>query len=173
MTRKDFLATLGTGTLAANGLRGAGDPKPGAAAGAPAGETNLNELLCLDDFEEHARRLMPPSVYAYISGGAADELTLGWNRERYRDLRLQAKALIDVSRVDCTTTLFGQSHSMPILVAPTSNHRIVRPEGDLATVGGAGLAGATMVVSSGANPSFEVITRVATQPFWFQLYVAK
>jgi 4-hydroxymandelate oxidase len=61
----------------------------------------------------------------------------------------------------------------PILLAPTSNHRFVHPEGELATARGAGLSGVTMVLSSGANTSIEDVMGVATQPVWFQLYVAK
>jgi 4-hydroxymandelate oxidase len=62
---------------------------------------------------------------------------------------------------------------MPIVVAPTANHRLVHPEGELATVRGANLAKATMVLSSGANTSVEEVVRAAEQPLWFQLYVLK
>jgi 4-hydroxymandelate oxidase len=62
---------------------------------------------------------------------------------------------------------------MPILLAPTGNQGLMHPEGDLATARGAGLAGATMVVSNGSNASIEDLMQVATQPLWFQLYIAK
>lgn len=133
----------------------------------------LADLLCLDDVEALARGVMQSSVYDYVSGGAADELTVRWNREKYRDIRLLARTLVDVSHVDCATTLLGQRLSMPILLAPTGNQRLVHREGELATARGAGLARATMVVSSGSNTSIEDIAKVATQPLWFQLYVAK
>ncbi|MSU66234.1 MAG: alpha-hydroxy-acid oxidizing protein [Opitutus sp.] len=135
--------------------------------------TNLADLVCLEDIEKLAEKMMQPAVHDYIAGGAADEITIRWNTEKYRDLRLQPKALIDVSELDCRTTLFGQRLSLPILLAPASNQRLVHPDGELATARGAGLAGVTMVLSSGANTSIEEVVKAATQPVWFQLYVAK
>jgi 4-hydroxymandelate oxidase len=133
----------------------------------------LTDLLCLDDVEARARQVMKPEVYDFVSGGAADELTIKWNREKYRDIRLRQKVLADLSHLDCSTTVLGQKLSTPIILAPTSNHRFVHPEGELATARGAGLAEVTMVLSSGANTSVEDVMSVATQPVWFQLYVAK
>jgi len=117
--------------------------------------------------------LLAPSVYAYVSGGAADELTTSWNRQRYCDLRLQPKALIDVSHLDCSTTLLGQRLSTPILLAPAGMQALVRPDAELGTACGAGMAGVTMVLSSESNTSIEEVVRVATQPIWFQLYVPR
>lgn len=175
MNRKNFLATLGVGAMSLDALTSAAaaaaSPVASGASRGPA--PRLEDLLCLDDVEARAREIMPSSVTAFLAGGAADELTVKWNREKYRELRLMQRVLIDVSHVDCSTTLLGQKMSMPILLAPTSSHRFVHPEGEIATVRGAGLAGATMVLSSGANTSIEDVMKVATQPVWFQLYVAK
>jgi len=173
MTRKDFLTALGAGAgaLAATGLKAV--PAPAVTPGTGFFGSHLDDLLCLDDFEERARQVMDPAVYAFVSSGAADEITLRWNREKYREIRLQERVLIDVSQVSCATTLLGQPMSMPILLAPTSTHRAVHPDGELATARGAGLAGATMVLSSGSNTSIEDVMGVATHPVWFQLYVAQ
>src|ERR1035437_3779546 len=169
MNRKTFLATLGVGAMSLDALAAVSATK----SALPPPNPRLQDLLCVDDVEALARTLMPSSVTAFVSGGAADELTVRWNREKYRELRLQPRVLIDTSHVDCATTLFGQKMSSPILLAPTSSHRFVHPEGELATARGAGLAGATLVLSSGANTSIEDVMQVATQPVWFQLYVAK
>lgn len=176
MNRKEFLGTLATGAMAASAINTLDAAAVGyTPSGAPAASANpkLLGLLCLDDIEAAARPVMPESVYNFVAGGAADELTLRWNREKYRDIRLQERVLRDVSNLDCSTTLFGRRHSMPILLAPAANHRLVHPEGELATARGAGMASATMVLSSGANTSVEDVMRVATHPVWFQLYVAK
>jgi len=169
MTRKDFLAALGAGAVTPQMLKSSPESKPASGGSPPV--LKLSELCSLDDVEAQARSVMLSSVYDYVSAGAADELTTRWNREKYRELRLQAEVLTNVSQLDCTTTLLGQRMKMPILLAPTSNHRLVHPEGELATARGAGLAEATMVLSNGANTSVEDVLRVATQPVWFQLYV--
>jgi isopentenyl diphosphate isomerase/L-lactate dehydrogenase-like FMN-dependent dehydrogenase len=43
---------------------------------------------------------------------------------------------------DLTTTVLGQTLSMPIMVAPTAFHRKAHPEGEVATARAAGKAGA-------------------------------
>ena len=175
MNRKTFLGTLGASAVAASGFKAGAQTSSAAPAPSPKPPLmpDLTDLLNLDDVEARARTMMLPSVYDFVAGGAADELTIGWNRQKYREIRLQQRVLADVSNLDCSTTVLGQRLSMPIILAPTSNHRFVHPDGELATARGAGLAGATMVLSSGANTSVEDVTRVATQPVWFQLYVAK
>ncbi|MEO6875229.1 MAG: alpha-hydroxy acid oxidase [Opitutaceae bacterium] len=169
MDRKTFLTTLGGGALSIKALGSAAEPSQ--PADRP--DSDLVELLCLDDFEARARQLLPPAVYNYVAGGAADEVTLRWNREKYREIRLQQEVLRDLSALDCSTTLFGQKMNTPILLAPTSGHKLSHPEGELATARGAGAFGATMVLSSGSNTSIEDVMAVASHPLWFQLYVFK
>src|SRR5205085_9720808 len=47
----------------------------------PAGGANLEELVSLFDFEAEARRRMSHMEWEYVNGGAADEITMRWNRE--------------------------------------------------------------------------------------------
>ncbi len=133
----------------------------------------LAPLLTLADVERQAREVMTSSALAFVSGGAADEITLRWNQDKYREIRLQQHVLRDVGDLDPSTTLFGQRLNHPIILAPTANHRVIHPDGELATARGANAAGAIMVLSSGANTAVEDVAKVVEQPFWFQLYVAK
>jgi 4-hydroxymandelate oxidase len=81
--------------------------------------------------------------------------------------------LVDVSKLDTSTTLLGRPMPLPILLAPASSHRLAHPEGELATARGAGTAGVTMVLSSSSNTPVEDVVRAASRPIWFQLYVPK
>ncbi len=173
MNRKEFLAVLGASSVALNTLKGAAESKPSGSANAARARAPLDRLLNLDDVETLARTVMSSEVYDYVAGGAADEITVGWNREKYRDIRLQQRVLRDLSALDCSTTLLGQRMTTPILLAPTASQRLSHPEGELATARGAGAFGATMVLSSGSNTSIEDVMAVASHPVWFQLYVAK
>jgi len=128
-------------------------------------------VLSLPEFEEHAQRCLSPMAYAYIASGAADEITLRWNRDAYDSIRLRPRVLRDVANVDTTVTLFGRTLAFPILLAPTAYHRVIHPEGEIETAKGAGAAGATWVVSTATTTPLEDIARVATAPLWFQLYV--
>lgn len=128
-------------------------------------------MFTLSDFEESARKKMSPVTYEFVASGAADELTLRWNRESLDKIRLRPRVLVDVSKLDTRVTLFGQELPFPILLAPTALHRLYHAEGELATAHGAGAAAATYVVSSYTTTPIEEIERAATQPLWFQLYV--
>ncbi len=110
-------------------------------------------------------------AYNYGAGGAADEITLRRNRESFDRILLKPRALVDVSRIDASLELFGQKLPFPILLAPIAYHKLMHPEGELATARGAGAAGATMVVSSFATTTIEEVGRAATGALWFQLYV--
>ena len=136
-----------------------------AAADAAAG------MCSLSDFEEGARETMSPMAYEYLASGAADELTLRWNRESLERIRLCPRVLVEVSELDTRVSLFGQELPFPILLAPTAMQRLYHAEGELATARGAGAAAATYVVSSYTTTPLEEIARAATQPLWFQLYV--
>lgn len=125
----------------------------------------------LGDFEEAARRKLAPSTFDFLAGGAADEITIRWNREAFDRLRLRPRVLIDVSQVDPRARLLGIDLPHPILLAPVAYQKLFHPEGELAAVRGAGAADALYVFSSSATVSVEEAARVASSPLWFQLYV--
>ena len=126
--------------------------------------------LCLADFEPLAKERLSRFAYEYISSGAADELTIRWNREAFDEIRLRQKVLVDVEKIDTRVTLFGQEMPHPILLAPTARHRLSHPEGEVATARGAGAAGATFVIASLTTRRLQDIAPVAKAPLWFQLY---
>jgi 4-hydroxymandelate oxidase len=133
----------------------------------------LDQALSLPDFESLARNHISHGAWEHIQGGAADELTVRWNREAYEHIRLRPRVLVDVSKLDTRVKLFGEELPFPILLSPTGAQSFVHPEGDLATVRGAGAARATLVISSSASLRVEEVAKAATGPVWFQLYVQR
>lgn len=132
---------------------------------------DLSEIFNLYDIEQLAAAKMPRMAYEYVASGAADELTMRWNREAFDTIKLNASILNDVSKLDTRTTLFGDTLAYPILIAPTAFHKTMHPEGELATARGANAASTIYVISSYTTTPLEEITQVATQPLWFQMYV--
>jgi len=128
-------------------------------------------IVDLPDFERQAKAVLPAMAWDYLAGGAADELTLRWNRESYDRLRLRPRVLVDVSELDTRLTLFGKVLPFPFLLAPTAYQRLMHPDGELATVAGAGAAEATLVLSSFSTVALETLAAAATHPLWFQLYI--
>ncbi|CAN6968912.1 unnamed protein product [Brassica oleracea var. botrytis] len=64
------------------------------------------------------------------------------------------RILIDVSKIDMTTTVLGFKISMPIMVAPTAMQKMVR---EYATARAASAAGTIMTLSSWATSSVEEV----------------
>jgi 4-hydroxymandelate oxidase len=114
---------------------------------------------------------MSSMTYEYVASGAADENTLRWNREAYDRIRLRPRVLQDVASVDTSVSLLGRKLEFPILLAPTAYHRVIHPEGEIATARGAGAAGITWIASTATTTTLEELARAATAPLWFQLYV--
>ncbi|HLY74860.1 MAG TPA: alpha-hydroxy acid oxidase, partial [Planctomycetota bacterium] len=126
--------------------------------------------VCLADFEEAARQKLTLSAYDFVAGGAADEITIRWNREAYDRMRLRPRVLVDVSKLDTRVKLLGLELPHPILLAPGAYQRLLHGEGELATARGASSTESVFVVSSNATVSIEDIARVARSPLWLQLY---
>ena len=135
------------------------------------GAEQLESFISLDDFEREALAHMSHSAYEYVSGGAGAGVTLQENRVAYDRIRLAPRVLIDVSRIDTQTTLFGRQYPFPILLAPTGYHKLAHPEGETETVEGANYAEATLVAATFSNHTIEQMSKVAKRPLWFQIYV--
>ena len=122
--------------------------------------------------EEEARLRLPAGVFDYIAAGAGDEATCAANVAAWEALELWPHVLRDVSSVTTATTVLGRPVSMPVLVAPTAMHRLVCPEGELATARAAAAAGTVYVLSMTATTSLEEVARaVPSGRRWLQLYM--
>src|SRR5690606_31813970 len=131
----------------------------------------LGSVFNLEDLEVAARGRLSRMAYEYVSCGAADEITLGWNRSAFNTIRLRPRVLEDVRQIDLRMSLLGRTLPFPILLAPTAYHRVIHPEGEIATARGAGAAGATWVVSTGSNTSTAEIVAGAPAAPSCQLYL--
>lgn len=158
--RTVLLSTLGV--AATRGIRLRAQSQPNA---------EMNQALSLPDFESLAEKHISHGAWERIQGGAADELTVRWNREAYQHIRLRPRVLVDVSKLDTRIRLFGQELSFPILLSPTGAQGFIYPQGELAVARGAGAARATLIISSSASMRVEDVAKAATGTVWFQLYV--
>jgi len=128
-------------------------------------------LVNLLDYEEAARRKLPQQIFDFIAGGAGDEITLRRNREAFDRFELLPRALIDVSAIDTSTSVLGQTVSFPVLLAPVALQQAAHPGGEQATARAAAAAGTIMVLSTMSSCSIEEVAGAADGPKWFQLYV--
>lgn len=118
-----------------------------------------------------AKKRLPRIVFDYLEGGAEDEVTLSRNKTDYDRWHLIPQRLTDLSRVQTTTTLFDQTLSFPLLVAPTGLNGLFWPNGDIALARAAEKTGVPFVLSTASNNSIEEVAAHAGGQLWFQLYV--
>ncbi|XP_062008781.1 peroxisomal (S)-2-hydroxyacid oxidase GLO4-like isoform X2 [Rosa rugosa] len=104
-----------------------------------------SEPVNVNEFQELAKQVLPKMYYDFYTGGAEDQFTLKENVEAFRRIILRPRVLVDVSRIDMSTTVLGYKISAPIMIAPTSMHQLAHPEGEVATARAAAASNTIMV----------------------------
>ena len=130
-------------------------------------------LLNIADYAHAARSKLPQDVFDYYEGGALDEITLRENTAAWERLKVYYRVLAGVGPRDMSTTVLGQSVSMPILVAPTAFHKLACEDGEIAAAKAAKAAKTLFILSSLSNTAMEAVFAEAGSPRWFQLYIYK
>lgn len=128
-------------------------------------------IATVRDYETAARERLTEQAWAYIAGGASDEITLRDNLAAFERVRLRGRVLRDMAGAHCRLELFGQTFDIPALLAPVAFQRLAHPDGELASALGAAAGGTGMVVSTQSSISLEAIAADAAAPLWFQLYM--
>lgn len=132
-------------------------------------------LLTLSDHETLAQARLDPAVWAYFSGGAADEITLRANRQAWDRLSLRSRVLRPLQPLDLGLSLLGHRWPTPLLVAPMACQRLAHPDGERATALAAAALGAGLVLSAQTSTPPESVAQLSLGdagrgPLWFQLY---
>jgi 4-hydroxymandelate oxidase len=133
-------------------------------------EPKLEQMINVFDFDPIFRSKADKTAYDYVTGGSWDEWTVARNRESFRKITFRPRMLVKVDELDLSTKLFGHKLKMPILIAPTGTHSLIHPEAEVATMRGAGAAGAVMVVSTSTSMPLKQVAEAAKTHWWFQLY---
>ena len=69
--------------------------------------TSPDQALNVFDFEAAAKQTLPPAHWGYMATGVDDDATLHANRTALSRLQIRPRRLIDVTRIDTTTEIFG------------------------------------------------------------------
>jgi 4-hydroxymandelate oxidase len=131
-------------------------------------------VLSVGDYEPLARAAVRGDYWDYVVGGSGAERTLLANRTGFDRVLLRPRVLIDVSTPDTATSVLGAVVRSPIGIAPTAFHRMMHPEGELATARGAAAAGGLYITSFfSTQPFADIATASGDGPRWLQLYWLK
>ncbi len=133
---------------------------------------DLRSIHRLADFEPLARLAMEPAAFDYVAGGGWDEETLADNEAAWRRRRLRPRVLVDVARIDPSTTFLGAPAALPVAIAPMAVHGLAHPDGEMATARAAAALGVPFTLSTTSSRSIEEVAAAAPDGTrWFQLYV--
>jgi len=128
------------------------------------------DALNVMDFEEAARKLLPPAHYGYLATGVDDDRTLRANREGFGRIQLRPHRMADVSgKPDVAVNLFGTRFDSPVALCPVGSQNAFHPQGELAVARAAGARKSLQILSTNTTQPIEKVAEAAG-PIWYQLY---
>jgi L-lactate dehydrogenase (cytochrome)/(S)-mandelate dehydrogenase len=133
----------------------------------------LDDAINIEDLHQMAKRRLPKVAFDFIEGGLEDERGLDRNTEAFKKHNLLPRYLVDVSKRDQSTTIFGQKFSSPFGISPTGSAGLFRRGADMMLAEAAREANIVYIQSGASNETIEDAARVAPKNSWYQLYSAR
>lgn len=162
--RREFLtamAMLGATPVAAQQLV----PRTDRTTFPPQHSSKVMEPVNVHEIAEIAKRNVGQAIYDYASSGAEDDASLLGNLEAFRRTYLRRRTMVDVSRIDTSLEVLGQTLAFPIMLAPASKNRVV-PQGDRVAAIGAHDAKAVYGIVGNALAFIEDLNKAGQAPVW-------
>ena len=127
----------------------------------------------IEDLRLLARRRLPRALFDYIDRGSYDEFTWTRNRDDLRAITLRQRVMVDVSKLDTSTTVLGDRWAFPLGIAPTGLTGLFHREGEIQAARAAQAAGIPFCLSTMSICPLEDVRAAFDGILWFQLYVMR
>ncbi|AHL74393.1 lactate dehydrogenase [Stutzerimonas stutzeri] len=125
------------------------------------------------DYRAAAKRKLPPFLFHYVDGGAYAEYTLRRNVDDLASIALRQRVLRNMSELSLETQLFGETLSMPVVLAPVGLTGMLARRGEVQAARAADKKGIPFTLSTVSVCPIEEVAPAIKRPMWFQLYVLK
>ena len=135
--------------------------------------SEMNDITCIEDLREVARRKVPRAFFDYVEAGSYAEETLRANRADFEQIKLRQRVMVDVSARNTATTMLGEDVSLPLGLGPVAMTGLQYGNGEILACRAAQAAGIPFTMSTLSICSIEDVAAAVDKPFWFQLYVMK
>ncbi|KAK1414212.1 hypothetical protein QVD17_29953 [Tagetes erecta] len=132
-----------------------------------------DEPVNVKEYQELAKQALPKMYYDYFAGGSEDQHTLRENIDAFQRIIIRPRILVDVSKIDMSTTILGYKTSSPIMIAPTAMHKLAHPEGEILTAKAAAACNVIMGLSFMSTCTIEEVASSCNAVRFFQIYVYK
>jgi L-lactate dehydrogenase (cytochrome) len=90
----------------------------------------FRDILCLDDFEEPARRFLPRPIFGYASGGVETNAARDGNRAAFAEWEFLPRVLVNTRGRHQKTTLLGRTYDLPFGFPPMGGTSLAAYMGD-------------------------------------------
>lgn len=128
-----------------------------------------DELVNSFEDEEQARSVLSSSL-ASLLADRLDGSGARVDRQLFDRITLRPRLLVPTLDLDLTVTLFGDSIPAPIVVGPIADQKRFHRDGETATVKGASVAKAPVIVSSYSSIPLADLAGASTTPLWSQVF---
>jgi L-lactate dehydrogenase (cytochrome) len=145
-------------------------PATVAARPAAAAPGRLKGILCLEDFEEPARRFLPRPIFGYISGGVENNASRTANRAAFDDYQFLPRVLVNTRARHQKTTIFGRTYDLPFGFPPMGGTSLAAYKGDTVLARVAAELNTVMIQSGASLTTLERVKEVGPTA-WFQAYL--
>jgi L-lactate dehydrogenase (cytochrome) len=125
------------------------------------------------DYRELARRRVPHFLFDYVDGGSYAETTLRRNVSDLQQIALRQRVLRDMSNLDLSTTLFGRTQRLPVVLGPIGLAGLFARRGEVQAARAAENAGIPFTLSTVSACALDEVTAAVRDPIWFQLYMIR
>jgi L-lactate dehydrogenase (cytochrome) len=130
----------------------------------------LKDILCLDDFEEPARRFLPRPIFGYISGAVETNASLAGNRSAFAEYDFLPRVLVNTRARNQKTTIFGRTYDLPFGFPPMGGTSLAAFQGDTVLAKVAAELNTVMIQSGASLATLEKV-KEAGPTAWFQAYL--
>lgn len=130
-------------------------------------------INCISDLRDLARRRVPRAIFEYADRGSYDEVTFKRNRRDLEALEFRQRVMVDVSKQSLSTTVLGETWTIPVGIGPTGLTGLFHANGEMLGARAAHAYGVQFCLSTMSICSIEDVRSAVTKPFWFQLYLMR
>src|SRR5688572_16430112 len=127
----------------------------------------LDHILALPDFEPAARRYLPRPLFGYIAGASETNASFRDNRAVFDEWQFITRALVDTSKRDMRTTLFGRTYDAPFGICPMGMAAILAYRGDIMLARAAAAENIPMMLAGSSLIRLEDVRKEGATS-WFQ-----
>ena len=130
----------------------------------------FKNILCLEDFEEPARRFLPRPIFGYVQGGVESNTARDRSRAAFADWEFMPRCLVDTRRRHQKTTLLGRTYDLPFGFPPMGGTSLAAYRGDSVLAEVAAELNTVMIQSGASLTPMERVREIGPTA-WFQAYL--